>query len=532
MEMGNGNGEAAQSQPLAQAQVQPQPLAKALVQPQPQPQVQVLQPLAQAQVQPQSHVLVFPFPVQGHMNPMVQFAKRLVSKGLKVTVVTTISAMHQFQSAPAERLRCFGFDVKLISDGSEYVHRPESIDESTKRFKRVTTETLGGLIATIKNRSKKKKNGTSSTPGSDRDHDDASSTQYPELKFLVYHSGMPWALDIARQHGIDGAPFFTNSSSVTAIYEHYRQGALKIPSQNDRSTTTVSLPSMPPLAFTDLPSFLRDFDSYPGYLELSLTQYTNIRQPKWIFICTFDKLEEEVVKWMRSQEWPVRTIGPTIPSMFLDKRLEDDKAYSLSLFKPNVETCTKWLDSRETGSVVYASFGSMNKLKKEQIEELAWGLRDMNYYFMWAARESEMEKLPANFLEETSEKGLVVSWCPQLQVLAHKAVRCFVTHCGWNSVLEALSLGVPMVTMPHWADQITNAKFVADVWKVGVRVKTNVKGIATKEEIAMCIEQIMDEKKGMEMRRASLRWKELAKKAVDQGGSSDKNIEEFVAKIV
>ncbi|KAK9928411.1 hypothetical protein M0R45_025548 [Rubus argutus] len=468
------------------------------------------------------------------MNPMVQFAKRLVSKGLKVTVVATISAMHQFEAAP-ERLYSFGFDVELISDGKEYVHRPESIDESTERFTRVTTQTLADLIANIKNRSKKKKkNGTTIAPGSDRDHDDARSTQYPELKFLVYHSGMPWALDIARQHGIDGAPFFTTSSPVIAICEHYLQGVLKIPSQNDRSTTTLSLPSMPPLAFTDLPSFLRDFDSFPAYLELTLRQYTNIRQPKWIFISTFDKLEEEVVKWMRSQEWPVRTIGPMIPSMFLDKRLKDDKEYSLDLFKPNVETCIKWLDSRETGSVVYVSFGTMNKcnLKKEQIEELAWGLRDMNYYFLWAVRESDMEKLPCDFLEETSETGLVVSWCPQLQVLAHKAVRCFVTHCGWNSVLEALSLGVPMVTMPHWADQTTNAKFVADVWKVGVRVKMNEEGIATKEEIALCIEQIMDEKKGMEMRKASLRWKELAKEATDQGGGSDKNIEEFVAQIM
>ncbi|KAM5548284.1 mogroside IE synthase [Rosa sericea] len=498
MTMGNGNGAAAEAQP------QPQP-------------------------QSQSHVLVFPFPVQGHMNPMVQFAKRLVSKGLKVTVVTTISAKHKFQAAP-ERLRSFGFDLELISDGSEFVHRPESMDESTERFTRVTTQTLADLITRIKNKSKsKKKNGTS-TPHRD-DHDDDASSSYPELKFLVYHSGMPWALDIARQHGIDGAPFFTNSSSVVAIYKHFLQGALKIPSENDRSTTTLSLPSMPPLGFADLPSFLRDVDSYPAYLELTLSQYSNIGTLKWLFICTFEKLEEEVVKWMINQEWPVRTIGPTVPSMFLDKRLEDDKEYSLSMFKPNVETCMEWLDSRESSSVVYASFGSLASLKKEQIEELAWGLRDMNYNFMWAVRESEMEKLPGNFLEETSEKGLVVSWCPQLQVLAHKAVRCFVTHCGWNSVLEALSFGVPMVTMPHWADQATNAKFVADVWKAGVRVKKNEKGIATKQEIAKCIKQVMEEDKGMKMRKASLRWKELAKEAVDEGGSSDKNIEEFVAEV-
>ncbi|KAL6221449.1 hypothetical protein ACLB2K_009200 [Fragaria x ananassa] len=484
-----------------------------------------------AEAQPQqSHVLVFPFPVQGHMNPMAQFAKRLVSKGLKVTVVTIISATHRFQAAP-EQLSSLGFDVEPISDGSEFVHRPESIDETTERFRRVVKKTLADLITRIQNKSKsKKKNGTSAPHNDDHDADDARSS-HPELKFLVYHSGMPWALDIARQHGIDGAPFFTSCAAYVAIYQHFLQGALKIPSENDRSTTTLSLPSMPPLCFDDLPSFLRDFDSYPAFLQLSLSQYSNIGTLKWLFICTFHKLEEEVLEWMRNQEWPVRTIGPTVPSMFLDKQLKDDKEYGLSMFKPNVELCMEWLDSRETSSVVYASFGSLASLKKDQIEELAWGLRDMNYNFMWAVRESEMEKLPSNFLEETSEKGLVVSWCPQIQVLAHKAVRCFVTHCGWNSVLEALSCGVPMVTLPHWSDQATNAKFVADVWKLGVRVKTNEKGIAIKEEITKCIQQVMEEEKGMEMIKASLRWKELAKEAVNVGGSSDKNIEEFVAEI-
>ncbi|PRQ46040.1 putative UDP-glucuronosyl/UDP-glucosyltransferase [Rosa chinensis] len=117
----------------------------------------------------------------------------------------------------------------------------------------------------------------------------------------------------------------------------------------------------------------------------------------------------------------------------------------------------KWLDSKEAGSVVYVSFGSLANLKKEKMEELAWGLNNSNYHFLWVIKESEKEKLPINFFEEISEKGLVVSWCSQLQVLAHKAVGCFVTHCGWNSILEALSLGVPMVAVPQWADQTTNA---------------------------------------------------------------------------
>ena len=229
---------------------------------------------------------------------------------------------------------------------------------------------------------------------------------------------------------------------------------------------------------------------------------------------------------------PVKTIGPTIPSMYLDKRLEDDKDYGLTPFNPNAD-CLSWLDAQEVSSVVYVSFGSLASLGEEQMEELAWGLKRSNNHFLWVVRESEDQKLPINFKEETSNKGLVVSWCPQLDVLAHKAVGCFMTHCGWNSTLEALSLGVPMVVMPQWTDQTTNAKFVADVWEVGVRVKAaDEKGTVKREEIEECIRIVMEGERGKEMKRNAERWKELAKEAASEGGSSDKNIEEFVASIL
>ena len=232
-----------------------------------------------------------------------------------------------------------------------------------------------------------------------------------------------------------------------------------------------------------------------------------------------------------TSQWPVKTIGPTIPSIYLDKRLEDDKEYGLSLFKPVVDACIKWLDTMEACSVIYISFGSLASLGADQMEELTLGLKNSNCHFLWVVRDSEYRKLPANFVQETTEKGLVVSWCNQLEVLAHKAIGCFMTHCGWNSTLEALSLGVPMVAMPQWTDQRTNAKFIVDVWKVGVRIKLNDKGLANKEEIELCIREIMEGESGKEMKKNSVKWKKLAIEAVDEGGSSDKNIEEFVEKL-
>lgn len=219
-----------------------------------------------------------------------------------------------------------------------------------------------------------------------------------------------------------------------------------------------------------------------------------------------------------------------MPSMYLDKRLQDDKDYGISVYNQNIEACIKWLDHKPKGSVVYVSFGSMAGLSEAQTEELAWGLRDSGSYFMWVVRAPEQDKLPKGFVD-TSEKGLIVTWCPQLQVLTHEAVGCFLTHCGWNSTLEAVSLGVPMIAMPLWTDQITTAKHIKDVWKMGLKATADEKEIVRRETIRSCIKEILGSDKGKEIKNNAIKWKNLAKNSVDEGGSSDKNIAEFVAKL-
>jgi pathogen-inducible salicylic acid glucosyltransferase len=124
-----------------------------------------------------------------------------------------------------------------------------------------------------------------------------------------------------------------------------------------------------------------------------------------------------------------------------------------------------------------------------------------------------------------------VNWIPQLEVLSNKAIGCFFTHCGWNSTLEALCLGVPMVAIPQWTDQPLNAKFVEDVWKVGIRVMVNENGIVTRKEIESCIRKVLENDVGSEMRINAKKWRELAIEAISDGGTSDNNINEFVNKL-
>lgn len=127
---------------------------------------------------------------------------------------------------------------------------------------------------------------------------------------------------------------------------------------------------------------------------------------------------------MSKNLWPLKTIGPTVPSMYLDKRLGDDRDYTLNLFKPNNEACARWLSRKPPRSVVYVSFGSMAQLPLEQMAELAAALSQNRhrYSFLWIIRESERPKLPPEFLaasvvEEEEESGLIMAWCSQLEVI-------------------------------------------------------------------------------------------------------------------
>ncbi|CBI24718.3 unnamed protein product, partial [Vitis vinifera] len=148
------------------------------------------------------------------------------------------------------------------------------------------------------------------------------------------------------------------------------------------------------------------------------------------------------------------------------------------------------------------------------------------------SKDSEEAKLPKHFIHETSGKGWFVKWSPQLEVLANEAVGCFFTHCGWNSTVEALSLGVPMVGMPQWTDQTTDAKFVEDVWKVGIRVRVDENGIVGRKEVEDCIREVMEGERGKAMKENAKKWRKSAVEAVSEGGTSDKNIDEFVAKLI
>lgn len=460
--------------------------------------------MADAKQAQKSHVLMLPHPAQGHINPMLQFSKRLSSKGIKPTFVPTIYISKTMQTTSIPTHYGPPIQVRPISDGYD-IGGLNQAESTAVYLDSLRTHGQKSLVQLIKN----------------------LNEEGDPVKAIIYDGFLPWALDVAKQFGLVGVVFFTQPCTVNSIYYHVQRGLIQVPLLRNGSTT-VSVPGAPELQPWEAPSFVHDYGSYPFWFDVVLGQFSNIDQVDWVLCNIFYEMEKEVVDWM-AKMWRVRTIGPTVPSYYLDKRLEGDTDYGLQLLKPDTTLCKDWLDSKPRDSVIYVAFGSAVKLSEEAFEELAWGLKNSQQYFLWVVREPEQAKLPKWFIDGNYEQGLVVGWASQLEVLAHEAVGCFVTHCGFNSILEALCLGVPVVAIPQWTDQGTNAKYVEDVWGLGLRAKVDDQGIVRRKQLEECIREIMEGEKRDEIRKNVAKWKKLAKEALDEGGSSDKNIDELVA---
>ncbi|KAI3901925.1 hypothetical protein MKW92_011272 [Papaver armeniacum] len=454
------------------------------------------------------HLMVVPYHGQGHMNPMLQFCKRLSSKGIKVTVATTVSVIKSLQQT---KQVVIGDSISLEPIYDDIVEGDMKTLGGFKvfleKFESIASKNIEKLI--MKNQE--------------------SPLEYP-IKCLVYDANLPWCLGIAKEMSVLGAAFFTQSCS--SIYSYFK---MTLDDEGGKGPDS-SIPDLSTIGIPVLRSFEGTSNSsgkHPPFLKFILDQLSNIKEADWVLFNTFDQLEEEVVEWM-SQICPVKTIGPTIPSVYLDNRIKDDNEYGFNLFKPNEDACANWLNTKEPGTVVYISFGSAASLGPVQMEELAWGLIESKTHFLWVVRESEESKLPTNFLQEASKNGngLIVNWCPQLQVLSHEAVGYFMTHCGWNSTIEGVCLGIPMVAMPQFLDQFSGAKFIEEVWRTGIRVKVDEKCIVRREEIGRYIKEVREGDRAQEIKKNVNRWKELAKDVVSEGGSSDSNIEEIIARLV
>ncbi|XP_045787997.1 hydroquinone glucosyltransferase-like [Trifolium pratense] len=238
---------------------------------------------------------------------------------------------------------------------------------------------------------------------------------------------------------------------------------------------------------------------------------------------------------------PVYPVGPIISTVTSSG---DDANRGLE--------CLTWLDKQQPCSVLYVSFGSGGTLSQEQIVELAFGLESSNHKFLWVVRAPSSSSssaaylsnsaqndvdvdlsqfLPPGFMERTKEQGMVIpSWAPQIQILSHKSIGGFLSHCGWNSILESVMHGVPLITWPLYAEQRMNAILPSQGLKVGIRPRVNENGIVERVEVSELIKCLMEGEESEKLCNRMKKLKENAINALKEYGSSTKTISQLAIK--
>ncbi|KAI3420733.1 uncharacterized protein J3R85_012542 [Psidium guajava] len=455
--------------------------------------------------------LLVAFPSQSHINPALQLASRLLRTGAYVTFTTTTSAHRRMSKLQTSDRLTFA----TYSDGVEEGSNPsiDSLEHLMDEIARRCSEALRQLI-------------------------EARHSKGQNFTCLIYTAIAPWVADVARCYGIPSIVLWIQPATLFEIYYYYLNGyGGNITNEsNGGPPSPTPLPGLPPLTGRDIPSFLSPGNPFSFLLTLIEKQIQVLkedRKPR-VLVNTFDALESEQLNAI--DELELVAIGPLMPSV--EGRDSSDALLGGDLFQGSGDY-VKWLGTKPAASVIYVSFGSISTLPKPQKEEIARGLLSTGRPFLWVIRkggDDGKQEEPEDELsceEELRKRGMIVPWCSQVEVLSHPSVGCFVTHCGWNSTLESLVCGVPMVALPLWADQPTNAMLMEDVWRVGVRADGNGQGIVEGGELERCLELVMGGgERSEEMRRNAEKLKDSAREAAKEGGSADKNLKAFLDEIV
>lgn len=306
--------------------------------------------------------------------------------------------------------------------------------------------------------------------------------------------------------------------------------------------TLLHFPSLPPILSSDMPKPMLERTSREYVCLIDFL--TQMPKSDGIIVNTFESLEPKAVKAIMdglcvpdSPTPPLYCIGPLIAS--------DDRRGGGGEGGEVHDECLSWLDSQPSGSVVFLCFGSLGLFSADQLKEIAIGLERSGLRFLWVVRSPPPEDkskiffatpdpdldllLPDGFLDRTKQRGFVVkSWAPQVAVLKHDSVGGFVTHCGWNSVLEAVCAGVPMVAWPLYAEQRINRVLLVEEMKLALSMNESESGFVTADEMEKRVSELMESEKGKAVRDRVKVASEGVRAAMSEGGSSRATLAKLV----
>ncbi|XP_065010669.1 7-deoxyloganetic acid glucosyltransferase-like [Musa acuminata AAA Group] len=485
------------------------------------------------------HVLVFPFPLQGHVNSMLKLAELLSLAGLHVTFLNTdhnlrLLARHSVAYARLDRSPRFRF--RSIPDGFEDERR-RSASRLLDLLESLQTRSVGpykDLLLDLQHR------------------DEDGYRGWPALTCVIADGIMTFAADVAREVGVPAMFFRTVSAcsiwSYLCIPELLRTGELPFPDDADLDEPIRNVPGMEGfLRRRDLSIFCRNAkDSSDPRLRLVRTATADSVRARALILNTFESLEPCALEHIRSRCPVTYCIGPLHALLRTYYRLTSGSDHeevrstaSASLWQED-RSCMSWLDAQPGRSVVYVSFGSLTVMSPEDFTEYWLGLVNSGQRFLWVVRRDLVDgkelgegaaaagATAAQLEKATRERGCLVEWVPQEEVLGHPAVGCFLTHSGWNSTLESLVAGVPMLCWPFFADQQTNSRFVGEVWRVGL----DMKDMHGRDIVEKMVREMMEGNKAEELRTSAAKMAERARDSVSStGGSSFMEFDKLIQDI-
>eukprot|EP00258_Populus_trichocarpa_P007981 XP_002313131.3 scopoletin glucosyltransferase [Populus trichocarpa] len=474
----------------------------------------------------QLHALFFPFMAHGHMIPLVDMAKLFASRGLKTTIVTTPLNVPLF-SKTVQRTKNLGFEINIrtIEFSTVETGLPEGCENADliisqamgwdmlKKFFVATTilqEPLERLLEEI----------------------------HPDC--LIADMFFPWTTDAAAKFGIPRLVFHGTSFFSLCVGESMRlYEPHKKVSSDCEPFFMPNLPDDIKLTRNELP-YPERHDDGSDFNKMYKKVKEGDSKSYGVVVNSFYELEPVYADHYRKafgrKAWHV---GP----VSLCNRNIDDKAERGREASINENECLKWLDSKKPNSVVYICFGSMASFSASQLKEIATGLEASGQQFIWVVgrnKNSEEDKedwLPEGFEERMGDKGLIIrGWAPQVLILDHEAIGGFVTHCGWNSTVEGIAAGVPMATCPLSAEQFYNEKLVTQILKIGIRIGVQEQALLVGDSIKSkaleeAVSRLMEGEEAEEMRGKAKAFGKMARKAVEEGGSSYSDLNALIEEL-
>ncbi|CAO2201278.1 unnamed protein product [Urochloa humidicola] len=458
-------------------------------------------------------LVLYPSLGVGHLNPMVELAKALLRHGLAMLIAVIDPPDADAVSAAAV--------ARLAAANPAIAFRLLPLPAATASPDDLKAHPVRRSLDTLRLANPSLRDLLRSLPGG------ASA--------VVLDMFCVDALDVAAELSIPAYFFFPSAASDLAVFLNLPYFYPTVPSfrDMDRNTPVHCCPGMPPIRAVDMLQSVQDKENEAA--KVRLYQFKRMAEGKGVLINTFGWLEPKALKALADG---VCVPGKPTPRVYCIGPLvnKGDSGGSGS----ERHECLEWLDKQPKQSVVFLCFGSLGAFSAAQLQEMAHGLERSGHQFLWAVRspreeqnefpEPDLERLlPAGFLERTKDRGMVVkNWAPQSEVVRHEAVGAFVTHCGWNSTLEAMMAGLPMICWPLYAEQSMNKVFLVEEWKIAVEME-GYEEFVKAEEVATKVRLVMDTEEGRVLRDRLAVAKEKAMEAIEEGGSSEAGFVKFLS---